>query len=124
MLTTLLLFGGLYCFAFSVFHILFWKIFRWRQDLHRLSPTNRAIMQILNMRLIYIFVFFGVISIVFQNELLFTAFGRFVIIVIAVFWFMRAIEQVMFFGIKNYVSFALFIVFLLGGGLYALLLIA
>ena len=122
MINTLLTIGGYYCFAFVVFHILFWKIFRWRQDLHRLTPTNRAIMQILNLRLIYVFLFFGVISLCYQRELLFTSFGEFITIIISLFWFMRAIEQIIFFGLKNRVSILLFIIFLIGGGLYALAL--
>jgi hypothetical protein len=122
MLTTLLTIGGYYCFAFALFHMLFWKIFRWRQDLHRLTPTNRGIMQVLNLRLIYVFLFFGYISLRYQQELLFTSFGECIVIAIALFWFFRAVEQIVFFGIKNGVSLAMFIVFLIGGGLYTLTL--
>ena len=101
MKSTMLSIGGIYCLGFAVLHILFWKIFRWRQDLHRLTPTNRAIMQILNLRLIYVFLLFGVISLVFQDALLNTTFGRFMVIAVSLFWLGRAIEQVIFFGLRH-----------------------
>ena len=40
---------GFFNIAFAVFHILFWKVFHWKNDLKQLSFTNKAIMQILNM---------------------------------------------------------------------------
>jgi hypothetical protein len=120
MKSTLLSIGGIYCFGFAIFHVLFWKIFRWRQNLHRLTPTNRAIMQILNLRLIYIFILFGVISLVFQDDLLNTSVGRFIVIAISLFWLGRAIEQIIFFGLRNSISAAFFIVFLVGGTIFAL----
>jgi uncharacterized protein len=122
MITTFLELGGYYCFAFALFHILFWKIFRWRQDLQQLTPINRGVMQILNLRLIYVLLFFGFISIRFQHELLFTSFGEFIVITIALFWFLRAVEQVLFFGLKNAASITLFIVFLIGGTFYTMTL--
>lgn len=120
MKSTLLSIGGIYCFGFAIFHVLFWKIFRWRQDLHRLTPANRAIMQILNLRLIYVFIVFGVISFVFQNELLATSFGRFMTIAISLFWLSRALEQVIFFGLRHRLSIVFFVTFLAGGILFGL----
>jgi hypothetical protein len=122
MIQTFLTIGGYYCLTFALFHMLFWKIFRWRQDLHRLTPTNRGIMQVLNLRMIYIFLFFGYISLRYQHELLFTSFGEFIVIVIALFWLFRAVEQIIFLGLNSIVSVALFVVFLMGSGLYILTL--
>jgi hypothetical protein len=118
MVTTLLTIGGYYCIAFSIFHILFWKLFHWRQELQRLSSANRAIMQILNLRLIYVFQVFGVLSLRYQQELLFTSFGQVVTLAIALFWFTRAVEQIIFFGFKTAISIMLCIVFFVGSGLY------
>ena len=115
---TLLFIGGFYNLAFAVFHILFWKIFRWKRNLRRLLPMDRAIMQVLNIRLIYIFFVFAYISIFHQEGLISTQLGKVIIIVISLFWFMRAIEQVIFFSLKRKVSIIFFIVFLIGCIIY------
>jgi hypothetical protein len=39
---------GLYSVALAIFHILFWNIFDWKNDLQKLNYANRAIIQILN----------------------------------------------------------------------------
>ena len=120
MKSILLSIGGIYSFGFVIFHCLFWKIFQWHQDLRRLTHINRSIMQILNLRLIYIFIIIGVISVYFQDDLLNTTFGHFIIIAISLFWIGRAIEQVIFFGLRTIISFLFFIIFIIGGALYAL----
>lgn len=119
MRTLLLSIGGIYSFGFVVFHVLFWKIFRWRQDLHRLTPANRAIMQILNLRMIYVFIVFGVISFAFQDDLLNSTFGHFMLAAISLFWFGRSVEQVVFFGVRHPLSVAFLIVLLIGCALFA-----
>lgn len=121
MANTWLTVGAGYNFAFAAFHILFWRIFRWRQDLASLTPANRAIMQVMNLRLIYVFLFFAAISLGFQQELVSTSFGRFVTAAIATFWFLRAIEQITFFR-RTTASIVFFFIFLIGAGIYALAL--
>ncbi len=115
---TLLFIGGLYNLVFAIFHILFWKIFRWKKSLRRLLPQDRAIMQVLNIRLIYIFFVFAYISIFHQEGLISTQLGNVIIIVISLFWFMRAIEQIIFFGLKNLVSIVFMIIMLIGAAIY------
>jgi hypothetical protein len=118
MRTTLLTVGGFYSIAFVVFHLLFWKIFRWKEDLVHLTRTNSGIMQVMNLRLIYIFLVFGILSFFYQDALLSTDIGRFILGAISLFWLARGIEQVIFFGLNNSMSIGLFVIFLLGGGLY------
>jgi hypothetical protein len=117
----LLLTGGLYSLAFAVFHMLFWRVFRWKADLQRLIPVNRAIIQVLNLRLIYVFLVVGLATVLFPVALLSTEFGMFILGVVSLFWFMRAIEQIIFFGLHSVASIALFWVFLIGSGLFATL---
>ena len=111
--------SGYYCIAFAVFHLSFWKIFRWKTDLQRLTPVNRAIIQVLNVRLTYIFVVFGFMALLFSERMCETELGWFILIAMSIFWFMRAVEQVIFFGLKNFASRAIFVVFLIGGILFA-----
>jgi len=115
---TLLFIGGFYNLAFAVFHILFWKIFKWKRNLRRLLPMDRAIMQVLNIRLIYIFFVFAYISIFHQEDLISTQLGKVFIIVISLFWFMRAIEQIIFFSLKNLVSIVFMIISIIGAIFY------
>jgi len=115
---TLLFIGGLYNLAFAVFHIMFWKIFKWKRNLRRLLPMDRAIMQVLNIRLIYIFFVFAYISIFHQEDLISTQLGKVFIIVISLFWFIRAIEQIIFFGLKNLVSVVFTIISIIGAIFY------
>jgi hypothetical protein len=117
----LLLTGGLYSLAFAVFHMLFWRVFRWKADLQRLIPVNRAIIQVLNLRLIYVFLVMGLATVLFPVALLSTELGMFILGAESLFWFMRAIEQIIFFGMHSVASIALFWVFLIGSGLFATL---
>jgi len=48
---------GLHSIVLAIFHVLFWRIFQWKKQLPLLNPANRATMQILNLRLIYGFLF-------------------------------------------------------------------
>lgn len=115
---TLLFIGGLYNLSFAIFYILFWKIFRWKRGLRRLLPQDRAIMQVMNIHLIYIFFVFAYISIFHQEGLISTQLGKVIIIVLSLFWFMRAIEQIIFFGLKNLVSIVFMIIMLIGATIY------
>jgi hypothetical protein len=119
MKTTLLSAAGIYCFAFVAFHLSFWKLFRWKSDLQRTTPVNRAIMQVLNLRLTYIFLVVGLAAILFQDSMCATDLGRFILWAMSIFWIMRAIEQVTFFGLRKPISAALFVIFLIGSALFA-----
>ena len=48
---------GIHSIAFAIFHVLFWKLFNWKTDLKKITYTNRPIIQILNIRAIYFFLF-------------------------------------------------------------------
>ena len=112
--------GGYYHIAFLIFHIMFWKLFDWKKDLKSLSYINRAVMQILNIKLIYVFLVFSFISIFYTKELLTTELGFVLIVSIMLFWLFRTIEQLIFFDIKNSKSIILTFLFIVGFGLYLL----
>ena len=116
----LLSIAGYYCIAFAVFHLLFWKIFYWKTDLQRLTPVNRAIMQVLNLCLTFVFLFIGIALILFQPDFLGTKLGTFILMSMATFWFLRATEQVIFFGLKSITSSVFLSVFLIGSILFLL----
>lgn len=41
---TIVLIGGLYNIGFALFHLAFWKIFKWNDELKKLSFANKAIL--------------------------------------------------------------------------------
>lgn len=105
--------------AFLAFHLAFWRLFRWREELARLHWTNRAIMQVLNLRLIYVFGLFAALQACFAEALLMTALGRFLQAGIALFWTLRAAEQVIFFRLRHFASVGIFALFMAMAGIHA-----
>jgi hypothetical protein len=105
--------GG-YNLAFAVFHIFFWKIFNWKEDLKRVSIANRAIIQILNLRLIYFFLLMAIIYFFYTDELMNTSLGFSLLIGFLFFWIGRTIEQFIFLRIKSSMVTALTLIFFTG----------
>lgn len=110
----LLFLAGAFNLAFAAFHLGFWSIFRWREELPRLSFANRGILQILNLCLIYIFVVMGAACLFLADDLTATRPGRFALASFSLFWALRAIYQPVFFGLKHALSIGLFLAFLVG----------
>jgi hypothetical protein len=58
---------GIYHLGFALFHLGFWKLLRWKEELARLGHVNRDVMQILNICLAYLFFAFAAIAFVFPE---------------------------------------------------------
>lgn len=114
----LIIIGGFLWLAFFVFHIFFWKLFDWKQDLSKLTEVNRAIMQILNLCLMLVFLLFAYVSLFHADELLTTSLGNSILYGIVLFGFFRAIEQVIFFDMKQNRSKAILVIALVGTMIY------
>jgi len=114
----LIFIGGFFHFGFVVFHLFFWKIFKWKKDLKSLLPVNRAVMQIMNICLIFMFFLIGSISLFHSNELLTENLGRVFLISVSGFWFLRLILQFIYFGLRKSLSVILSILFLIGSVIY------
>jgi hypothetical protein len=112
--------GSIYNLGLITFHLLFWKIFNWKEDLSSLSFINRPVMQILNISLTYIFFIFAYITFFHSNELITTSMGNTLLGLISLFWLFRALEQFWFFGWKNNISLLLFLFFMIGCIIYLL----
>ena len=110
---------GLYSLGFAVFHSQFWRLFDWKNDLAKLQPANKAIMQIANIRLIYFFVFVAAVCFIFPQELETTFFGKFFMIGMSLFWLGRTIEQFVFLRIKHPMVEVLTYIFILGAIMFA-----
>jgi hypothetical protein len=117
---TLIKIGGLYNILLVVFHLFFWRIFNWKDELRSLSFLNRAIMPVLNLSLTIVFVIFAYISLAHSSELLSTSLGRSLLMLISLFWIARALMQVVFFKLQHWGSFAFLLYFLTGVLLYGI----
>ena len=110
--------------GFAVFHLAFWRLFDWRGQLGRLSGVNRAVMQVLNVRLIYVFALFAVLQIAYAEAITSSPLGFALQAGIALFWAMRAVEQIVFFGLGHPASKGIFVVFVANALLHAAVLAA
>lgn len=119
---TIVQIGGVYVLAFAVFHIAFWKLFDWKNELPKLKSVNRGIMQVLNIRLTYVFIVVGFISLFLTDELLTTTLGRVILGAVSLFALMRAIEQLIFWRIETR-GLVMFVVILVGAVIYGVPLI-
>lgn len=112
-------FGGLHSLGFAAFHLTFWRLFGWKHELVRVSVANRAIMQILNLRLIYVFFGMGSIALAFAPELVGTRLGHVLLCFMTLFWVGRTIEQLVLLRINDWRVHLLTGLFVLGAALHA-----
>lgn len=117
---TLIIAGGFYNIGLIVFHLLFWRIFNWDQDLQHITYLNRSTMQVLNISLTFAFVIFSYISIFHPTELLTTSLGNSLLVLIALFWLARAVQQIIFYKLRHWASWAFLMLFVSGCVLYAI----
>lgn len=110
--------GGVFNFGFAVFHLFFWKLFNWKEDLASLTRINRAVVQILNLCLTFLFFVMAYISFFHSMELIATPLGRTIPASIALFWALWLVEQIIFFGIRHRISILFILIFLAGTVLY------
>ena len=120
----MIFFCGIYSVAFAIFHALFWRIFQWKVTLKQLNFSNKAIIQILNCRLIYFFLLIGFICFAYPDELLHSVLVDVLLAGVALFWAGRTIEQFIFLKtLKDWRVHLLTIIFLVGFILFGLPLV-
>ena len=121
MASAFLFIGGIYHFAFAVFHLFFGRIFKWKSSLRLISPINRAVMHVMNLCLIFLFASVSFVSFFGREILLTEPAGKVILVFIAGFWFWRALIQVVFFGVRKPLSILFITIFLAGFVMYGLL---
>ena len=110
-----------YSIFFALFHSGFWKMFKWKDDLKNLLPDNKAVMQTLNVHLIYYLLFVAFICIAFPSELTGTALGKAFLLGSSAFWLLRIVNQFIFFKSGKFsATLSITILFLIGTVLFAL----
>lgn len=115
---TFLYFCGIYNLLLAVFHISFWKIFRWEETLDKGTKATKIVTQIMNIQLIYLFLFMAFIYLFFTKELLNSKIGNAILIGYAGFWAVRFVQQFIFLKQKGKFVIGLTILFLVGAVLH------
>jgi len=116
----LIIAGGFYNIALIVFHVMFWRIFKWPETISSLNYINKATIQVLNISITFIFFIFSYISFAHTQELISTPLGTSLLMFMSALWLFRAAQQVIFYKLKHKASIALTIFFLIGAGLYGI----
>jgi hypothetical protein len=120
--TILLTLAGIFNLIFAIFHLFFWRIFNWKNELPKLNFTNERVMPILNLVLIYIFFDMSAVCFILisEDEHLIS---KFLIGSFAGFWLFRTFLQVYYFSLRNKVSVSFTTTFLIGTLFHLLALI-
>jgi len=111
---------GLHSLAFGVFHLAFWKLFDWPRALAKTTAATRAVTQILNLRLTYVFFCVAALCFLLPTDLLATRLGHAILAGMSLFWVGRTIEQFVFVRIDHPLVHALTAAFIVGAVLFAL----
>jgi hypothetical protein len=108
----------MYDLGFALFHLTFWRWFKWPRSLERSGRLNQGITQTLNVMLSYVFVVYAVSLVLAATQtrgpLALAGSG---------FWLLRAIAQPVLFA-RTRLSWILAAVFALGAGLHAIAYVA
>jgi hypothetical protein len=117
---TLIYLCGAHSLVFAAFHLAFWKLFDWPAALQRTNTATRAVAQILNLRLIYVFLGVAALCFALPRELLHTRLGHALLAGMALFWLGRLVEQFVFLRYDKPLVHALTALFVLGAVLFVL----
>lgn len=115
----LVLLCGVHSLGLALFHLAFWKLFDWPRALQSTNAATRAIVQILNLRLIYVFLGVAVLCFLLPGDLLGTRLGHAFLGGMSLFWVGRTIEQFVFLRIDHPLVHALTVLFATGAVLFA-----
>lgn len=66
----LIVLGGLLLILLSLFHLSFWSLFNWQEELSKLSDMNSGIMQLSAVGFASLFLYLGIILIGYRAKLL------------------------------------------------------
>lgn len=90
--------GGSMNLVLAVFHMFFWKMMNWGEELPRLSVDNRGVMQIANIIMIFLLVYFSIASFMMAKYGTIERYGKSILLCIAGFYAIRLITGYPFFG--------------------------
>jgi len=116
---TLLAFCAIHSFGFALFHLGFWRLFGWPRTLQATTLPNRAILQIANVQLVWVFTGVGLLCLLFPGELAGTPLGRALLGGMAAFWLIRLAGQFVWLRLRHPLVHVLSVLFAAGAMLFA-----
>lgn len=116
---TLLFLCALHSIGFALFHLGFWRLFGWPRTLQATTLPNRAIVQIANVQLVWVFAGVGLLCLLFPDELAGTSLGRALLGGMAAFWLIRLAGQFVWLRLRHPLVHVLSVLFAVGALLFA-----
>ena len=110
----LILACGLHSAAFALFHLGFWRLFDWPRTLQTTTRPNRAIVQIANAQLVWVFGVVALLCFVMPDELAGTRLGWAALAGMAGFWWLRLVLQCVWLRLQHPLVHVLSATFLIG----------
>ncbi|WP_143276116.1 hypothetical protein [Brevundimonas diminuta] len=107
--------ASIFDIGFSLFHLMFWRLFGWPSTLASSGKINTAVTQTLNVMLTYCFFAYGAALFWWREDENSGALA----LAGAGFWLLRAILQPVLFSARHRLSVVLTIAFLVGAALHA-----
>ncbi len=90
--------GAVINLVMAFFHMSFWKLLNWSTELPRLSDENSGVFQIANIVLIYVLLYFAVMSYLISKSDSLDFNGTSILICIMGFYLIRILAGMFFFG--------------------------
>jgi hypothetical protein len=90
--------GGVLSLLMGIFHTRFYKLFKWKTELEKVSEANKKIIYTIHLALLLFFFGFAAVSLFYAKELsLCVGISLGVNLMYALFWLWRTIWQVIYF---------------------------
>ena len=110
---------GLHSAAFALFHLAFWRLFDWPRSLQATTRPNRAILQIANAQLVWVFAGIALLCFAMPAQLATTPLGHALLAGMAVFWWLRLALQFVWLRLPHPLVQALSVLFVIGALLFS-----
>ncbi|MGY0610968.1 MULTISPECIES: hypothetical protein [unclassified Luteimonas] len=117
---TLLLLCAIHSLGFALFHLAFWALFKWPRTLEGTTLPNRAILQIANVQLVWVFLLVAVLCLRHPRELADTPLGHALLLGMSGFWALRLATQFVWLRVNHPMVHGLNVAFATGAALFAL----
>lgn len=95
---TILITGGILNLLLAVMHIMFWQMLGWPESLTGTSTDNSAILQIANVIIIFVLLYFTVMSFILIKDEFKSVSAKSIPVLIAGFYIIRLVLGYPFFG--------------------------
>ncbi len=116
----LLLLCAIHSLGFALFHLAFWTLFKWPRTLATTTLPSRAIVQIANVQLVWVFLLVAVLCLLHPQALVSTPLGRALLWGMSGFWTLRLATQFVWLRVNHPLVHALSLAFALGAIVFAL----